>query len=74
MLLPARTDKVTVQRILKVNHAGERAAINIYGAQSAVAQRFFPGILPRRCAWMKFRMTGFSEMPCRRVAPGPAKS
>lgn len=46
MLLPASTDKVTIQRILKVNHAGERAAINIYGAQITVARRFFPGILP----------------------------
>lgn len=46
MLLPASTDKVTIQRILKVNHAGERGAINIYGAQIAIAQWFFPVILP----------------------------
>ncbi len=46
MLLPAGTDKVTIQRILKVNHAGERGAINIYGAQIAMARRFFPELLP----------------------------
>ncbi|GAA4120724.1 demethoxyubiquinone hydroxylase family protein [Aminobacter aganoensis] len=46
MLLPAGTDKITIQRILKVNHAGERAAINIYGAQIAIARRFFPTISP----------------------------
>lgn len=45
MLLPARTDKITIQRILKVNHAGERGAINIYGAQIAIARRFFPELL-----------------------------
>src|SRR5688572_19895979 len=41
-----RDPAVTVRRILKVNHAGEFGAIRIYGAQIAVAKRFFPDIAP----------------------------
>ena len=37
---------VTVRRILKVNHAGEFGAIRIYGAQIALARRFFADIAP----------------------------
>jgi ubiquinone biosynthesis monooxygenase Coq7 len=32
-------DRLTIARILRVNHAGEYGAIRIYGAQIAVARR-----------------------------------
>lgn len=47
MLMPARRDRTTIQRILKVNHAGETGAINIYSAPIAIAKRFFPHIVPK---------------------------
>jgi ubiquinone biosynthesis monooxygenase Coq7 len=37
---------VTIERILRVNHAGETGAIRIYGAQIAVARRRCPHIVP----------------------------
>jgi 3-demethoxyubiquinol 3-hydroxylase len=36
----------TRARILRVNHAGEHGAIRIYGAQIALAQWRYPGLLP----------------------------
>ncbi|MEO6396761.1 MAG: demethoxyubiquinone hydroxylase family protein [Devosia sp.] len=46
MLLPSRDPRMTIKRILKVNHAGEVGAIRIYAAQIAVARRLFPRIVP----------------------------
>lgn len=45
MLLPSSDPALTIKRILKVNHAGETGAINIYGAQLHIARRFYPGIV-----------------------------
>lgn len=45
-LLLARAPKGTGSRIIKVNHAGEFGAINIYRAQIAVADVTSPGIVP----------------------------
>lgn len=35
----------TIQRILRVNHAGEYGAIRIYNAQIVVAEKFYPDVL-----------------------------
>jgi ubiquinone biosynthesis monooxygenase Coq7 len=39
-------DRETIARILKVNHAGEHGAIQIYAAQVAIARRRYPDIAP----------------------------
>jgi 3-demethoxyubiquinol 3-hydroxylase len=39
-------ERLTVARILKVNHAGEHGAIRIYRAQIFVARRCYPDVLP----------------------------
>jgi ubiquinone biosynthesis monooxygenase Coq7 len=39
-------ERLTVARILKVNHAGEYGAIRIYRAQIFIARRRYPDVLP----------------------------
>jgi ubiquinone biosynthesis monooxygenase Coq7 len=39
-------ERLTIARILKVNHAGEHGAIRIYRAQISVARRCYPDVLP----------------------------
>lgn len=78
MLLPSADPQLTVRRILKVNHAGETGAIRIYGAQIAVAARFFPGIVPElvemrrdeieHCRLFREAMPARSAKPCRIMA------
>lgn len=73
-----RNDARTVRRILKVNHAGEFGAIRIYGAQLAVARRFFPAIVPalddmredeiRHCRLFRDAMPERETWPCRVMA------
>lgn len=75
MLMPARRDRTTIQRILKVNHAGETGAINIYSAQIAIAKRFFPHIVPKldemrldeikHCRIFRDAMPARETRPCR---------
>ena len=63
-----RDPAVTVRRILKVNHAGEFGAIRIYGAQIAVAKRFFPDIAPALIEMRaKSSIAGGSARRCRRA-------
>lgn len=38
-------DALTIRRIVKVNHAGEHGAIQIYSAQIAVARWLYPDIV-----------------------------
>ena len=49
--LPARpaspSPRLEVERILRVDHAGEFGAINIYRAQLALARRFYKDIAPK---------------------------
>lgn len=62
-----------IQRILRVNHAGEHGAISIYRAQMAVAQRRYPELIP----WLKdtlshetsHRAKFYAAMPERRAKP-----
>jgi ubiquinone biosynthesis monooxygenase Coq7 len=66
---------LTVARILRVNHAGEYGAIRIYGAQIAVAKRWFPDVVPaladmlgherQHCAAFFAAMPARSSRPCR---------
>ena len=42
----ALDDGLLVRRILRVNHAGEHAAVSIYGAQVACARRLVPELVP----------------------------
>ncbi|MGB0630709.1 MAG: demethoxyubiquinone hydroxylase family protein [Alphaproteobacteria bacterium] len=39
-------EQLTVARILKINHAGEYAAIRIYTAQIFVARAIAPDLVP----------------------------
>lgn len=39
-------ENLTIRRILKVNHAGECGAVNIYRAQIFVCRLFHPALLP----------------------------
>jgi len=78
MLLPSSDPQLTVRRILKVNHAGETGAINIYAAQISVARRFFPQIIPdldemrrdevEHCRLFRDAMPARSAKPCRVMA------
>jgi ubiquinone biosynthesis monooxygenase Coq7 len=38
-------DRITIARILKVNHAGEYGAIRIYRAQLRLARRLYPDLV-----------------------------
>jgi 3-demethoxyubiquinol 3-hydroxylase len=40
-------EQLTIRRILKVNHAGEHGAIQIYSAQIAIAKHLYPEIVDR---------------------------
>ena len=40
-----KADRLTIARILKVNHAGEYGAIRIYRAQAWVARRIYPDLV-----------------------------
>jgi 3-demethoxyubiquinol 3-hydroxylase len=73
MLLPSRDPRMTVKRILKVNHAGETGAIRIYAAQIAVAKRLFPHIVPEleemRADEIEHERLFREAMPARRARP-----
>jgi 3-demethoxyubiquinol 3-hydroxylase len=68
-------DRLTIARILKVNHAGEHGAIRIYRAQIWVARRLFPDVVAflegtlahevRHCALFREAMPMRQARPCR---------
>ena len=70
-----RDPRLTVRRILKVNHAGEFGAIRIYGAQIAVARHLYPDIVPAlkemrgdeidHCRLFREAMPARGARPCR---------
>ena len=74
---PANPNAV-VQRILRVNHAGEQGAIAIYGAQISRARSRYPDLLP----WLeetlghekKHRDTFLELMSARAISPCPVAS
>jgi ubiquinone biosynthesis monooxygenase Coq7 len=78
VLLPSKNEKVTIERILRVNHAGETGAIRIYRAQIAVARRRFPHIVPaldemkrdeiEHCRLFFDAMQPRSTRPCRVIS------
>lgn len=67
--------KKTIQRIVKVNHAGEYGAIRIYKAQLWVARRLYPELVPflqetlgheiNHCALFYDAMPERQTRPCR---------
>ncbi|WP_225771969.1 demethoxyubiquinone hydroxylase family protein [Inquilinus sp. Marseille-Q2685] len=67
--------RLTIARILRVNHAGEYGAIRIYGAQIAVARRLWPDLVPRleemrsdeirHCRLFRGAMPTRNSRPCR---------
>lgn len=71
----AERDRLTIARILRVNHAGEFGAIRIYGAQIAVARRLWPDLVPRleqmradeirHCRLFRGAMPTRGSRPCR---------
>jgi ubiquinone biosynthesis monooxygenase Coq7 len=73
-----RDPAITIRRILKVNHAGEFGAIRIYGAQLAVARRWFPDVVPaltdmrddeiNHCRLFRDAMLERGARPCRVMA------
>jgi ubiquinone biosynthesis monooxygenase Coq7 len=68
-------DRVTIGRILKVDHAGEYGAIRIYRAQLWVARRLYPDIVGflaetlgheiQHCAIFRDAMRPRNAAPCR---------
>ena len=68
-------DRLTISRILKVNHAGEYGAIRIYRAQLWVARRLYPDVAAfleetlaheiRHCVMFREAMAQRSARPCR---------
>lgn len=70
-----RRDALTIARIVRVNHAGEYAAIRIYSVQIAVARRFFPDMVEPleemldherlHCAAFREAMPERNTKPCR---------
>jgi len=73
-----RDPAITIRRILKVNHAGEFGAIRIYGAQLAIARRWFPDVVPalsemrddeiKHCRLFRDAMPERTARPCRVMA------
>ena len=73
-----KRDRLTIARILKVNHAGEYGAIRIYRAQISVAKRLYPDIAPflaetlshenNHCAMFRAAMPQRDARPCRIMA------
>ncbi len=71
----ARESQKSIQRIVKVNHAGEYGAIRIYRAQLWVARRFYPDLVPfleetlgheiEHCALFAAAMPARATRPCR---------
>jgi ubiquinone biosynthesis monooxygenase Coq7 len=71
-------DRLTIARILKVNHAGEYGAIRIYRAQNWVAKRLYPDVAPfladtlgheiNHCATFRAAMHQRHARPCRIMA------
>jgi ubiquinone biosynthesis monooxygenase Coq7 len=71
-------DRLTVARILKVNHAGEHGAIRIYRAQIWIARRWYPDVLAfleetlgheiNHCALFLGAMPQRQARPCRIMA------
>jgi ubiquinone biosynthesis monooxygenase Coq7 len=71
-------ERLTVARILKVNHAGEHGAIRIYRAQICVARRRYPDVVPfleetlgheiRHCTLFRNAMPRRNARPCRIMA------
>jgi ubiquinone biosynthesis monooxygenase Coq7 len=72
--LPVR-DRLTIKRIVRVNHAGEYGAIRIYSAQIAIAKRLWPDVVPaleqmladevRHCDKFYAAMPARQSRPCR---------
>jgi len=70
-----KADRLTISRILKVNHAGEYGAIRIYRAQLWVARRLYADVAAfleqtlaheiRHCAMFREAMTQRAARPCR---------
>ena len=68
-------ERLTIARILKVNHAGEHGAIRIYRAQIWVARRLYPDVVAfleetlahevRHCAMFREAMPARGARPCR---------
>jgi 3-demethoxyubiquinol 3-hydroxylase len=68
-------DRLTIARILKVNHAGEYGAIRIYRAQLWLARRLYPDIVAflqetlsheiQHCAMFRNAMRPRNTGPCR---------
>lgn len=71
-------ERLTVARILKVNHAGEYGAIRIYRAQIFIARRLYPDVVPfleetlsheiNHCSLFLGAMPGRHARPCRIMA------
>jgi len=71
-------ERLTIARILKVNHAGEYGAIRIYKAQLWVARRLYADVVAfleetlahevRRCALFREAMPVRNARPCRIMA------
>lgn len=71
----AGRDRLTIARILRVNHAGEFGAIRIYGAQIAVARWLWRDLVPRlekmradeirHCRLFRGAMPTRGSRPCR---------
>jgi 3-demethoxyubiquinol 3-hydroxylase len=68
-------DRLTIARILKVNHAGEYGAIRIYRAQAWVARRIYPDLVAfleetlrhevLHCTMFREAMPERGARPCR---------
>jgi ubiquinone biosynthesis monooxygenase Coq7 len=68
-------ERLTIARILKVNHAGEYGAIRIYRGQAWVARRIYPDVVAfleetlahevRHCALFREAMPERGARPCR---------
>jgi ubiquinone biosynthesis monooxygenase Coq7 len=71
-------ERLTVARILKVNHAGEYGAIRIYRAQISIAHRRYPDLVPfleetlgheiSHCSLFLGAMPARHARPCRAMA------
>jgi ubiquinone biosynthesis monooxygenase Coq7 len=71
-------ERLTIARILKVNHAGEYGAIRIYRSQIFIARRRYPDVVPflqstldheiKHCELFRRAMPERHARPCRIMA------
>ncbi|MAZ67008.1 MAG: hypothetical protein CMF25_07840 [Kangiellaceae bacterium] len=66
------SDILEIERIIRVDHAGERGAISIYRAQLAIARLFYQDIVAELLSSGKLSLS--SSLSLASIVPSPSVS